>query len=309
MYCLPDMYEVQDRSLADIQYVLNPTFTGSAGRCPGAAHCGMCVGGQHASCLRERPTPPWLWRCPLPSPCPASPACAAEDVSKLDGGVSWARALDGSEYMPGLVGLNNMKQNDYANVVVQALIRVWPIRWVVAGWAARRRCVHCCTEGPRALTRTQHPIPHTTCSQRLLLAPRELRLVPVAAGAAVWGAGAQGVEPARLQGPGLATRVHAGTRQLAAGTQQLARSSWQLPCAAWHGGRSSCCLGGKAALGLTWAAAALANLDSDSDGPLPGSSTYRPRCCSPLCRLRHLLIPELAHLPPRRRSCLPAASA
>lgn len=79
VYCLPDMYEVQDRSLADIQYVLNPTFT-------------------------------------------------AEDVSKLDGGVSWARALDGSEYMPGLVGLNNMKQNDYANVVVQALIRVWPIR-------------------------------------------------------------------------------------------------------------------------------------------------------------------------------------
>jgi U4/U6.U5 tri-snRNP-associated protein 2 len=44
--------------------------------------------------------------------------------------VGWARALDGSEYMPGLVGLNNMKQNDYANVVVQALIRVWPIRWV-----------------------------------------------------------------------------------------------------------------------------------------------------------------------------------
>lgn len=27
VYCLPDMYEVQDRSLADIQYVLNPTFT------------------------------------------------------------------------------------------------------------------------------------------------------------------------------------------------------------------------------------------------------------------------------------------
>lgn len=28
VYCLPDMYEVTDRSLADIQYVLNPTFTG-----------------------------------------------------------------------------------------------------------------------------------------------------------------------------------------------------------------------------------------------------------------------------------------
>ncbi|PSC71207.1 U4 tri-snRNP-associated 2 [Micractinium conductrix] len=79
VYCLPDMYEVTDRSLADIQYVLNPTFT---------------------------------------------PA----EVAKMDSAVSWARALDGSEYMPGLVGLNNMKQNDYANVVVQALCRVHPIR-------------------------------------------------------------------------------------------------------------------------------------------------------------------------------------
>jgi U4/U6.U5 tri-snRNP-associated protein 2 len=30
--------------------------------------------------------------------------------------------------MPGLVGLNNMKANDYANVVLQALARVGPIR-------------------------------------------------------------------------------------------------------------------------------------------------------------------------------------
>lgn len=36
VYCLPDMYEVQDRSLADIQYVLNPTFTGEARACCGA---------------------------------------------------------------------------------------------------------------------------------------------------------------------------------------------------------------------------------------------------------------------------------
>lgn len=79
VYCLPDMYEVVDRSLADIQYVLNPTFT-------------------------------------------------AEEVSTLDTNLSWARALDGSEYMPGLVGLNDMKHNDYANVVLQALVRVLPIR-------------------------------------------------------------------------------------------------------------------------------------------------------------------------------------
>jgi U4/U6.U5 tri-snRNP-associated protein 2 len=58
-------------------------------------------------------------------------------VSKLDSSVSWARALDGGEYMPGLVGLNNMKQNEYANVVVQALIRVQPIRWVGEGGRVR----------------------------------------------------------------------------------------------------------------------------------------------------------------------------
>lgn len=28
VYCLPDMYQVVDRSLADVQFVLNPTFAG-----------------------------------------------------------------------------------------------------------------------------------------------------------------------------------------------------------------------------------------------------------------------------------------
>ena len=44
------------------------------------------------------------------------PGC---QVARLDRDVGWARALDGTEYMPGLVGLNNMKANDYANVVIQ----------------------------------------------------------------------------------------------------------------------------------------------------------------------------------------------
>eukprot|EP00878_Enallax_costatus_P002659 GHUV01002845.1.p1 GENE.GHUV01002845.1~~GHUV01002845.1.p1 ORF type:complete len:552 (+),score=160.53 GHUV01002845.1:356-2011(+) len=79
VYCLPDNYEVVDRSLDDIRAVLNPKFT-------------------------------------------------PEQVARLDSDVTWVRALDGSEYMPGLVGLNNMKANDYANVVVQILARVNPIR-------------------------------------------------------------------------------------------------------------------------------------------------------------------------------------
>ncbi|KAI8475879.1 MAG: ubiquitin-specific protease 39 [Monoraphidium minutum] len=79
VYCLPDNYEVVDRSLDDIRAVLNPAFT-------------------------------------------------RDQVPRLDADVAWVRALDGGEYMPGLVGLNNMKANDYANVVLQVLARVTPIR-------------------------------------------------------------------------------------------------------------------------------------------------------------------------------------
>jgi len=43
-----------------------------------------------------------------------------------------SQALDGTEFMPGLVGLNNMKNNDYANVCVQILARVSPLRRVRA---------------------------------------------------------------------------------------------------------------------------------------------------------------------------------
>lgn len=79
VYCLPDGYEVEDRSLEVIRYVLNPTF-------------------KH------------------------------EEIASLDREVTWARSLEGQEYMPGLVGLNNMKNNDYVNVAVQILARVVPIR-------------------------------------------------------------------------------------------------------------------------------------------------------------------------------------
>lgn len=49
-------------------------------------------------------------------------------ISRLDQDVRWSRALDGNEYMPGLLGLNNMKHNDYVNVLVQIFSRVAPVR-------------------------------------------------------------------------------------------------------------------------------------------------------------------------------------
>lgn len=39
-----------------------------------------------------------------------------------------SRTLDGNLYNPGIVGLNNIKANDYCNVVLQALSHVGPIR-------------------------------------------------------------------------------------------------------------------------------------------------------------------------------------
>ncbi|MEW5299850.1 MAG: hypothetical protein WDW36_002824 [Sanguina aurantia] len=79
VFCLPDNYEVIDRSLDDIRKMRDPMLTSA-------------------------------------------------EVARLDSDVTWSRALDGTEYMPGLVGLNNMKCNDYANAVIQVLARVALIR-------------------------------------------------------------------------------------------------------------------------------------------------------------------------------------
>jgi U4/U6.U5 tri-snRNP-associated protein 2 len=79
VYCLPDGYEVNDSSLDDIRYVLNPRFT----------------------------------------------RAQAEQLDKIK---QWSRALDGSDYLPGMVGINNIKENDFVNVTIQSLMRVTPLR-------------------------------------------------------------------------------------------------------------------------------------------------------------------------------------
>jgi U4/U6.U5 tri-snRNP-associated protein 2 len=79
VYCLPDAYEIVDRSLDDIRHVLDPTFT---------------------------------------------PAQIEETETKK----MWSRGLDGTDYLTGAIGLNNLKATDYVNVVLQALMRVKPVR-------------------------------------------------------------------------------------------------------------------------------------------------------------------------------------
>jgi U4/U6.U5 tri-snRNP-associated protein 2 len=81
VYVLPEGYEVRNKSLDDIKFVSDPTYT-------------------------------------------------KNEVLSLDrkGNEKSAWALSGKEYIPGFVGMNNIKENDYFNVIVQALSHVPPLR-------------------------------------------------------------------------------------------------------------------------------------------------------------------------------------
>jgi U4/U6.U5 tri-snRNP-associated protein 2 len=79
VYVLPEGYEVHNKSLDDIKYVVDPKFTEG-------------------------------------------------EVRKLDKDPRLSTDLSNKKYRPGFIGMNNIKANDYLNVVVQALAHVAPIR-------------------------------------------------------------------------------------------------------------------------------------------------------------------------------------
>ncbi|ORY71273.1 uncharacterized protein BCR38DRAFT_453864 [Pseudomassariella vexata] len=58
----------------------------------------------------------------------SDPRYTKQEVIELDHKPRSAWTLDGKEYTPGYVGMNNIKENDYLNVVVQALSHVSPLR-------------------------------------------------------------------------------------------------------------------------------------------------------------------------------------
>ncbi|GIY82446.1 hypothetical protein CDAR_548501 [Caerostris darwini] len=56
------------------------------------------------------------------------PTFTEKEIAVLDRNDKLSRAYDGTTYMPGIVGLNNIKANDYCNVILQALSHVPPLR-------------------------------------------------------------------------------------------------------------------------------------------------------------------------------------
>mmetsp|Transcript_3663 Transcript_3663/g.5565 ORF Transcript_3663/g.5565 Transcript_3663/m.5565 type:complete len:444 (+) Transcript_3663:73-1404(+) len=53
-----------------------------------------------------------------------NPLFTQPQIAKLDSLPLYSRSLDGTDYVPGTIGLNNIKQTDYVNVVVQALAHI-----------------------------------------------------------------------------------------------------------------------------------------------------------------------------------------
>ncbi|ROT62424.1 putative U4/U6.U5 tri-snRNP-associated protein [Penaeus vannamei] len=57
-----------------------------------------------------------------------NPTFTKEYIAKKVNQSKMSRAYDGTLYLPGIVGLNNIKANDYCNVVLQALSNITPLR-------------------------------------------------------------------------------------------------------------------------------------------------------------------------------------
>lgn len=58
----------------------------------------------------------------------SDPRYTRQEVAELDRKHRTSWTLAGKEYTPGFVGMNNIKENDYLNVIVQALSHVSPLR-------------------------------------------------------------------------------------------------------------------------------------------------------------------------------------
>lgn len=56
------------------------------------------------------------------------PQYSSTEIEKLDTESTYRRSLDGTEFIPGTIGLNNIKKTDYANVIFQALAHMSTLR-------------------------------------------------------------------------------------------------------------------------------------------------------------------------------------
>ena len=56
------------------------------------------------------------------------PTFTEQEIWNLDHRVDYSHALNEHDYLPGIIGLNNLNNTDWLNVVLQSLMRVRPLR-------------------------------------------------------------------------------------------------------------------------------------------------------------------------------------
>lgn len=57
-----------------------------------------------------------------------SPKFNEEDLKMMDSSSILSTALDGTRFLPGFIGLNNVSESDWLNVILQAIMRCHPVR-------------------------------------------------------------------------------------------------------------------------------------------------------------------------------------
>jgi U4/U6.U5 tri-snRNP-associated protein 2 len=109
--CLPESYEVLDNSLKDIKANLKPKYSTKEIECldDDNKNSNSNLSLSHNFNL-------------------SSNLNLNEYESTFDNNNIFSFALDGTEYIPGYIGLNNIKKTDYVNVIIQSLCRVPPLR-------------------------------------------------------------------------------------------------------------------------------------------------------------------------------------
>lgn len=128
------------------------------------------------------------------------PTFTKQHIAGLDKQGKLYRAYDGTTYLPGIVGLNNIKANDYANVVLQVYITV-PVDILCAAFEIRYRSMSLsslCFQGFFQCSTTAKLLPG---GRKLQGNPQTTRGHHVPLGAEVWWADAQTLESKELQGP------------------------------------------------------------------------------------------------------------
>lgn len=120
-YCLPDNYEIIDSSLEDITVRSTNLKTSPWHQRVNPLSCDIRLTVKFVifnTWLKTIYKPLCVW---LSLQYVLKPTFTKQHISGLDKQGKLHRAYDGTTYLPGIVGLNNIKANDYANVVLQVL--------------------------------------------------------------------------------------------------------------------------------------------------------------------------------------------